>query len=172
MAQRKKKETVAARIRQQAEEGRLADDVSIVYRVHGGSHGEHVDESIVLTAEGSVRVKVTDALDTQRSGEAREELGREEVLELARVLGPGIDDLVPESKARFVPDELVGSVTVGIGDESETYYFHADEDMYVHAGETVPTGVKAVRERFTSIEETCLARPSARRRARGKEEGR
>lgn len=158
MPREKKKESVISRLRKQLEKGRLTDDVSVVYRVQGGTHGEHTEESVVLSATGGARVRVSDALGRKRTGEARELLGREAVLVAVRELGAAIDDLVPQSEARFVPDSLVGSVTIGIGDETETYYFLADEEAYEHEGKAVPAGVRSILECFGSIEEKCLAR--------------
>ena len=151
-----KQESVLSRLRTQLESGHLNDDVSIVYRVQGGTHGERLDESVVLNAAGSVRVKVSDGLGRKRAGDARDELDREAVLELARTIVAGIDDLIPRSEARFVPDALVGTVSIGIGDEVEIYHFDADEDALVHRRSAMPSGVRSIVDSFDSLERRFL----------------
>ena len=164
------KETVLSRFRELLKTGNLADDVSIVYRLHGGAPGKQVDESVVLTSDGRVRVLVSDALGRKLEGDAGDDLGREAALDLARTIEAGIDDLIPQSEARFVPDSLVGSVSIGIGDEVETYYFDADEEAAAHEGSEMPSGVRSITRSFDSIEKRCLE--NAAGEASGKESGR
>jgi len=144
------KESVLLQLNKQLAAGRLNDDVGIIYQVQGGVHGEQLNESVTLTATGSTRVQVSDALGKKHSGDVHAELGRETVLKLVRTITAGIDDLIPKSKARFVPDSLVGSVSIGIGDEAETYYFHADDEM------ALPPGVRLIIDSFGKIEKRCL----------------
>jgi hypothetical protein len=120
-------QSVVAEIRTQAEGGRLAEDLSIVYRIRGGSPGESVDETVALNGSGAVRVVVRDSLGGAPEGDVRDELGEKAVVELSVLLERGVEGLIPQSDARFLPDSLVGSIQVGLGDRSETYYFHADE---------------------------------------------
>ena len=45
-----------------------------------------------------------------------------------RLIGSGLDGLFPRSQARFIPDSVVGSITIEVGEEKETLYFLADEE--------------------------------------------
>ena len=94
---------VVKELRNQSEQGRLADDVAIVYRLSGGSGEDGIDESVVLTASGSLGVRVRDGLATRPQGEAREEIGRETALDLCQLVLQGVENMIPESEARFIP---------------------------------------------------------------------
>ena len=162
--------TVLSRFRDLLKTGDLSDDVSIVYRLNGGAPGKQVNESVLLTSDGKVRVLVSDELGRKLEGDAGDNLGREAFLELARTVESGINDLIPEPEARFIPDSLVGSVSIGIGDEVETYYFDADEEAAAHQGSEMPSGVRSITTSFDSIEERCLG--NAAGEASGREAGR
>lgn len=157
------KQSVLAELRRQAREGRLADDVTIVYRVRGGSHEERVDETVALGARGAVRVRVADGLGRRAQGDVRDELGQDAVVDLARLIERGVDGLIPRSEARFLPDSLVGSIQIGVGDRSETYFFHADEGQREHAGApALSDEARRLLQRFGEIESTCLKRGGGR----------
>lgn len=150
------REPLLSRFRRQVEDGRLEDNVSIIYRVHGGTPGEDLDESVVVAADGRARVIVKDALGRKRGGDTLDDLGRSSVLELAKTVAAGIDDLVTESEARFVPDALVGSVSIAIGSETETFYFQADEEIVAHQGLSMPEGIRSIVGSFDRVEATSL----------------
>ena len=151
------KQSVLADLRKQARKGHLADDLSIVYRVFGGSHGADVDETIALGASGAVRVRVLDKLGRKQEGDARDELGKETVVELVRLIDRGVEGLIPRSEAQFLPDSLVGSVQIGLGDRTETYYFHADEAQREHAGAAkLSDEASKLLSCFDDIENRCL----------------
>lgn len=151
------KQSVLTDIRTQAKEGRLAEDLVIVYRVQGGSHDETTDEAIALNADGVVRVVVSDKLGRKPSGDVIADLGREAVVDLGRLIDRGIEGLIPPSDARFLPDSLVGSIQVGFGDRSETYYFYADEDQREEAAaQQLSAETVALLSRFEEIQSTCL----------------
>jgi hypothetical protein len=94
----------------------------------------------------------------------RDEVGPEEPLEICRLLVSGSEHLTPAAEARFLPDTLVGSVSVGIGDEAETYYFEAEEagddraEAVEQVGPAPDSGLEAIRERFHTIERRLLAK--------------
>lgn len=150
------KDSVISRLRRQLNKGRLSDDVSVVYRVQGGVHGEQTEKSVVLSAAGPAWVSMSRTLGRKRAAEGGQNLGPKAALDAVRELEAAIDDLVPQSEARFVPDSLVASFTIGIGDETETYYFIADEEAYQHEGKAVPAGVRRLVDYFGDIEKTCL----------------
>lgn len=149
--------SLISQLLRQADDGRLAENATITFRVSGGTHGKRLDKSVSITANGAARVRVTDELRSSGT-DVRMELGHERVLHLLREIGLSLSDLLRKEEASFVPDSLVGSVSVGIGNEVETYYFLADEEMYVDEGRRVPTGVRRILDRFQAIEDECAAR--------------
>jgi hypothetical protein len=127
-----KPQSVSRRIEAQIKKGKLDERVAIVYRLQGGHNEDAVDESLVVTAAGQLRLEVDDRIAPERSGEATAGLAGADALELIRSLVDGTTEMVTASEARFLPDSLVGSVTVILGDEKQTYYFAADEDIRKH----------------------------------------
>lgn len=162
MAQKQK--SVLERVREQAMAGELADNVTIVYRVSGGAPGQRYSESVVLTASGKARITVQDELEGEPGADVHDEIGHQVALEVCHLLAAGLQCLIPESEAQFVPDALVGSISVGIGDEAETYYFDADEEACEHMGRPMPNELRAIRERFNDIERTSLAKTQGARK--------
>ncbi len=149
-------DSVISRLRKQLNKGRLADDVSVVFRVQGGVHGEQIERSVVLSAPGLARVSMSRSLGRKRDADAGKNLGRAATLDAVREFEAAIDDLIPQSEARFVPDSLVAAITIGIGDETETYYFLVDEEAYQHEGKKVPASVRRLVDYFGDIENKCL----------------
>jgi hypothetical protein len=148
---------LVAKLRDQVAKGRLADDVAVVYRRSGGSGEENVDESVAVTASGSLHVRIRDPFAARPQGEARDEIARETVLGLFRELLRGVENMVPASQARFLPDTVVSSVSFAAGNERETFYFAADEDDAEHRGQPITPQIRSVLERFRQIEASCLS---------------
>ncbi len=102
------------------------DEVRVTLRVAGGMPGERLAaREVALSGAGEAAVHAEEAgaavLDTTV------ELSEEETFELLRKLGDGGEDLVERYEARFVPDSLVGSVTIEVGGQQTTLYYLADE---------------------------------------------
>src|SRR6185295_13042294 len=97
------KDSLVNILRRQVEEGRLANDATLVYRLKGGTADDRIDESVTLTALGGLHVRVRDKLGRKPEGEARQEIGREAALDLFRMLLQGVKSMIPASEARFVP---------------------------------------------------------------------
>jgi len=148
----KTKEPVIAKLEAQAAKGSLSDDVTVLFRLIGGSGDQAVDESIVLSSAGSAHIRVRDNLKRKPEGEGSAEVGREEALDFLRVMLGGVGGMVPASEARFVPDSLVGEVTFAVGNEKQTYYFAADEEDLQHRGQPLKPEVRKVLERARQFE--------------------
>jgi hypothetical protein len=66
--------------------------------------------------------------ETEPPREATAAMAAHEVQRVLTQVGQGVDSLVPRSKARFLPDSLVGSITIEVDGEEATFYFLADEE--------------------------------------------
>jgi hypothetical protein len=110
---------------------KLADQDTEGLRVHlqiaGGMPGEQYSRQEV-TLLGARRVKVLAEGADGAPGEAESTLDEAKAYELLQKLGDGADDLVDRSEARFIPDSVVGSVTIEVDGEETTLYFLADEE--------------------------------------------
>lgn len=138
--------------------GDLVDDIKIVYRVSGGMpHESHepAEEALVEeeleefrlsgggTADVVLRRSTPEEIPTRVLST---ELDRAESQELFRRIKSGLNGLVPRSEARFLPDSLIGSITVEVGGEAETFYFLADEEERISQDKPVaPEIIEAVR---------------------------
>ena len=155
------KETVLRRFAESAETGTLPSDASIVYRVSGGAPGERYEEAVVMTVSGDTRVTMMDELKGRPIVSVRDEVGPEAPLEICRILVAASESLTPASEARFAPDSLVGSISVGVGDDVETYYFEVEEDeigegKVERAGPTPTAELRLIHERFQTLEQAVL----------------
>lgn len=150
------KESVVNQLRNQAKKGSLAENVAISYQIQGGVGENRIDETVALTSPGRLRIKVDDKLMQKAQGETQAELKKKDTLDLFQTLLDGVENMVPASEARFVPDTLVGSVTFAIGNERETFYFEADEEDCDHRGQPIPPKIKSILTRMQQIESKHL----------------
>jgi hypothetical protein len=120
------KREVLARFRR-----KLADQDTQGLRVHlqiaGGMPGEHYAREEV-TLVGAQRLMARTENTEGPPAEAESTLDEAEAYELLQKLGDGADDLVDRSEARFIPDSVVGSVTIEVDGEETTLFFLADEE--------------------------------------------
>lgn len=160
------KDSLVTRLRRQVEEGHLENDSAIEYRLRGGTAEDRIDESVTVTATGGMHVRILDRLEKRREGEAGQEVGREAALDLFRLLLQGVESMIPASEARFVPDTLIASVTVIIGDEKEAFCFLADEEESRYRGQLIKPELKMMLDRLRQVEAGSLYRAG---RVAGKE---
>jgi hypothetical protein len=106
----------------------LPENVKVTYRVSGGMPSERVEEEFTLSSDGKATVATRDVLDTAMPQEASSELQTSEVRELLQQIGEGFEGLVTRSEASFLPDSLVGTITIEVDGEGVTLYFLADEE--------------------------------------------
>jgi len=143
--------------------------VSIVFRICGGAPGQRVERTVALAGSGAVRARIRDDWSHDDEGDGRADLDRETLLEAARLVGRGLEELIPAAEARFVPDSVIGSVTVGIGEESETYFFDASEDEPTAMGKLLAAPARGMVTRFQEIAKQCVCHAPDRQ---GKEDAR
>ena len=119
---------IVRKFRERVDLGDLAEDLKVVYRLAGGMPSERVEEEFRLSGSGKVSVKVRDILRSIPAKEVSREFDQAETRDLFQRIGPGLESLLPRSEARFLPDSLVGSITIEVGGEEATLFFLADEE--------------------------------------------
>jgi hypothetical protein len=122
---------IIEKFRERVKRGTLNDDVRVVYRISGGMPSERVDEEFNLSGNGKATVRSLDILKSRTFKEATADLTQGEVSEAFQKVEKSLDKLVPFSEARFMPDSIVGSITIEEGGKKTTLYFQEEE--------TVPT---------------------------------
>lgn len=119
---------VIQKFRQHIEKKSLTDDIKITYRIGGGMPSERIEEEFILSGSGKAKVMMQDIKKLKPAKEASIKLNQAETRNLLQEIGQGLKSLVPRSKARFLPDSAVGSITVQVGREKAILYFLADEE--------------------------------------------
>ena len=111
--------------------------VDITYRVTGGAPGEQIDDAeLRISGSGAVtaRQRSADAAVQQSS----DQLVEAELSALLRDLGEGLGELIPRSEARFVPDTVVGHVSVTVDGQEASFFFLPDPEQARQHGKALP----------------------------------
>lgn len=149
MSTDKERETIK-KFRDRTARGDIRDDMRITYRVSGGMPHESVHEELTLSGGGGAKAVMRDALRPMLSGEAPAKLEEAEARDIFKQVGLGLDDMVTRSEARFVPDSVVGSVTIEVEGDKTTLYFLADEEERAAQGKPlappVADAIKGLRK--------------------------
>ena len=131
-----------------------AGDVSgirVSVRVSGGMPGEqHLDRTVSVEASGQA---VVTAAPEDAGGAAQESmrLPEEETADLLRRLSEGAEGLVPRSRARFLPDSVVGSVIVEVDGEQTELFYLADEQDRITQDKPIPPAATAALEQLPQL---------------------
>lgn len=121
------------------------EGLTATYRISGGAPGDTIDEHVEVTRDQSVRVRVRDETAAGRSGDAESTLAEGETGDLYRVVADALPHMTSRDEARFLPDSLVGSMTIEVDGETTTLFFDADRDrLPEETSETPPALTEAV----------------------------
>lgn len=134
-------EEVIRKLRERATRGEL-NGVDISYRVTGGAPGEKVfDEELRVSGPGPVHARLrTVAAALQESSE---QLAEPELKTLLLQISEGVRELIPRSEARFIPDTVVGQVSVRVDGQEASFFFLPDAEQAKQHGKVIPE--KAMR---------------------------
>jgi len=119
---------VIREFRSKVKRGEL-DDLQVVYRVSGGMPSEgRLNEEVRLA--GVNKASARSAALPGEAGETREataQLEADQVQTLYEQVGASLEGMVPRRKARFLPDTVIGSITLKVAGAETTLFFDADE---------------------------------------------
>jgi len=90
--------------------------------------GERIEHQFELTGDGYAAVSAEGALAGIAPQAASAELDPSEAGALLDQLGIGLDSLIPRGQARFVPDSVIGTVTIEVEGETATLYFLPEQE--------------------------------------------
>ncbi len=154
---------IIQKFRERVGQGTLTDDIKLVYRIRGGMPSERVEEEFRLSGSGKAKVVAQDVLKSMPVQEVSEEIDQAETRDLLRQMGSGIDSLVPRSEAHFLPDSLVGSITVEVGGEEATLYFLADEEEQLAQDKPISPQMTEAIQRIRKISPRLLEKGRGRK---------
>lgn len=108
---------------------RPSKDHKILYKISGGPPRRRLEYLLEIRGTGSVTCHILDELRGQRRRTFKHRLSEDEVRELFREMIESrlLENISPGS--RFLPDSLVGSISIEYGQPKITYYFLADEQQ-------------------------------------------
>jgi hypothetical protein len=119
----------------------------ITYLVSGGPPTRRIEHALEISGTGAVSVRHLDQLGAARVREVKSSLGRDRITQVFRLL---LESRLLENVntgGGFLPDSVIGAITVRDGMSAITYYFLADEQKRRFKGIELNPSVS----RFTSV---------------------
>ena len=134
------------------------EGINLTYRISGGMPAEgRIEEEFKIS--GNNLATVRSVTGTNLPQEASAEFAPAEVQSLLSQIGQGIDSLVPSSEARFLPDSVVGSITLEIDGEQATFYFLVDEEDRLSQNKPIAPAAAEAIDNFSNLSRRLLQGP-------------
>lgn len=128
--------------------------IEVSTRISGGAPGEQVvDDELRLSGSGEVRAR------SRATGAMRESattLAAPLMRDVLSAIAAGADGLIPQSRARFVPDSVVGQITVRIDGQEASFYFLPDGAQAQQHGMVLSIGAAAAVSRLVELHRQTL----------------
>lgn len=135
--------------------GRNFEKVNVLYRVSGGMPSERgIEEEFQILGRGAAAVRSTAQDGVSRQVEAP--VSRAEVQDLYVQLEQGIESLAPRSAARFLPDSLLGCVTIEVDGKQAALYFLADEEQRREQQKPIPPAMSEAIRKISRLSADAL----------------
>src|ERR1700751_862461 len=114
---------LANTLAERASKAKLGPDLQVTYRVVGGMPSQRVNYEVRVNSVDGATVAVSDPRTARMAKHATIAPEHLDVTGMFQQISAGLHSIMPASRARFAPDAFVGSLTIRIGDEEETFYF-------------------------------------------------
>jgi hypothetical protein len=111
--------------------------VEITYRLTGGAPGEQIEDA-ELRVSGSGAIQARQRSVSSAVQESSGQVTETELKALLHDLGEGLGELIPRSEARFVPDSLVGHISVRVDGQEASFFFLPDAEQARQQGKALP----------------------------------
>jgi len=131
--------------------GKFGPDLQVTYRVVGGMPSQRVNYEVDVNSVGGATVAASDARISRtpkRASIAPENL---DVPGLFKQISVGLQSLRPASRASSAPDAAVGSITIRVGADEETFYFVPEAEKRRAPGSGVAPSMERALQRFWGI---------------------
>jgi hypothetical protein len=140
-------ERVIEKFRERLSDGDLSR-IHIVNRITGGTPGEgRIEQEFWISGKNEATIRIKDAGAPLE--EASSKLKENDVHLLFQKVSKGIDSLVTREKANFIPDSVVGSITIEVDGEEATFFYLADEDEREAQKKPVSRKMKEALDKFS-----------------------
>ena len=116
--------------------------VTVKLRHVGGPPGDHrIDESIELSGADLGKASVISGpIQAGLRRPALRPIPSVDAEALLRAIGEGAGELYTRANARFLPDSLIGMITVEVDGEAETFFYLADDEQRRDQQRPLPAG--------------------------------
>jgi hypothetical protein len=123
----------------------------VVYRVSGGPPSRRLDLKLEIFGTGSMNHHLLDELDSRHTKRSKSHFSSDKVLSIFKRLVESrlLENL--DTGGGFLPDSVIGSITVASGRLSKTYYFLADENQRRHQAKPLNPSLAAMLDLFQDI---------------------
>jgi hypothetical protein len=119
--------------------GAAMQGVRVTLRVAGGFPSERLDHRLVLLGDGEARLDVNDARDPTAGGSREEKLDADSIASLYAEIDGRLDRFASGGQAAFVPDSLVGFLTIEVDGDAAELVFGPDQSLLPSSRETEST---------------------------------
>jgi hypothetical protein len=124
----KRKETaLMKKYRERVHAAGLPAGVTVSVRVTGGMPSERIEQQFELTGEGKVATSRLNEAAGIPFESATGQVSPDEARQLLQEIEAGLPSMVRRGEARFLPDSVVGIVTVQVDGKEETLFFPVEE---------------------------------------------
>ncbi len=148
-------ERVIQRFRESVAQDSFPEGVTVTYRIVGGIPSERTEQEVVVQGNRQAVARSVNMLTTAMPREASEELSSDETRELFNQVSSDIEGLVTRENARFVPDSLVGTITIDMDGEEATFYFSVEDEDVEERARALPTEHQALKH-FDALSKRLL----------------
>lgn len=134
--------------RKNVDEGK---SVVVTYVVSGGAPGERINQKITIGEDENVKLEISDEKRPRLEKKSLIPVNPVEQKSLLEELAIALDKTKPllyEPDNVFLPDSVVSSLTVQVGNESLTLYFLSDEIDRKLQNKPIPEELAKVIEKF------------------------
>lgn len=118
---------IIKKFRESIDVGFFPEDTKVIYRIAGGMPSQRLEEEFIISGNGKTEVKTLDMLASKPTERASLSLNKADTCKVFQKIKLSLDSMVPLEKTNFLPDSLVGSVTIEVGGEKTTLYFPVEE---------------------------------------------
>jgi hypothetical protein len=141
--------------RERVSQGNLAG-IKIIQRTTGGRPADGAGEQEFVVSglnEASAR---TASRTGNPAAAAASQLDPTDVLDLFKKASEGITSLIPRSEAHFLPDSVVGSITVDVDGEQATFYYLVDQDERESQATPISPAMSEALTHFSTLSNRLL----------------
>jgi hypothetical protein len=138
-------------LRKRVEKAGKVQDVKVTVRIAGGIPSQRLEEEYEVSGSGRVSHRFSDMLKESKPVRGSGRLNAAELRELLDAVARGTEGLVPRSMARFLPDTVVGKLTIEVGQKKTELYFLPDESTRTAQNKHISSQAAATIERFRGL---------------------